>query len=154
MRNALTTPYIPVDGHAPRANRWLSKEASLCDNGLVFLLCGELCFYGSIRTAAVDGKMLKKTALFILTLTTWECFYGFVGILYFSTKEGRETVENHLIHTSCTSSYQRMHKMTSILVDFSWCLFLRKQVCLRKSLKFAPSENIPLYGISLKVEVP
>jgi len=64
MCNALTTPYIPVDGHTPWANRrndtkWRSEEASLYNNGLVFLLCGEICCYKSFRTAAVEGKSLK-----------------------------------------------------------------------------------------------
>ena len=78
---------LSVDGHAPRVNqrndteRW-SKEASLCNNGLVFLLCGGLCFYESIRTTAVDGKSLMDTALLISALTTLEHLYRFIDILY------------------------------------------------------------------------
>ena len=99
---------LPVDGHTPRVNQRNDterrrQEASLWNNGQVFLLCGRLCFYQSIRTAAVDGKSLKETALLILTLTTLKRLYGFVGILYrvillYKTpKEGRETVENSYI---------------------------------------------------------
>ena len=83
--------------------------------------------------------------------------HGFVGILYSSRLillysnhlEGRQTVENHLVHIG-TNSYQRTHVMmssTSILVDFLRFLFLRKQVSPRKSRKFASSEIFPLYGI-------
>ena len=101
-------------------------RTSLYNNGLVFLLCGEICFYKSFRTAAVEGKSLKETALLISTLTTLECFYGFFWhFVYWESdsslqkpKEGRETVENHLIHTSCTTLYRHTHIMTSILVDF------------------------------------
>ena len=61
---------------------------------------------------------------------------------------GRQTVENHLVHTG-TNLY---HIMTSSIP--SWFIFSRfifswKLVCPRKSQKFAPSENFPLYGISV-----
>ena len=54
----------------------------MCNNDLVFLLCGGLWFYENIRTATVEGKSLKEIALLISTLTTLERLYGFVGILY------------------------------------------------------------------------
>ena len=52
--NALTTP-LPVDSHAPHANQrddteQQSKEETLCNNGLVFLFCGSLRNYESIKT--------------------------------------------------------------------------------------------------------
>ena len=48
-------------GHAPHTNwrndtEWQSKEASLCSNSLVFLLCGGLCNYESIKTAVIGKK--------------------------------------------------------------------------------------------------
>ena len=60
LRVALTTP-LPVDGHAPRANRRndterRSGEASLCNNGLVLLLCSGLHNCESSRTTAVGEK--------------------------------------------------------------------------------------------------
>ena len=83
MRNALTTPYqlmaIPHE-RTEETNDEEKKQASLCKNGQVFLLCGGLCFYESIRTAAVDGKSLKEIALLISILTTLKRLYGFVGI--------------------------------------------------------------------------
>ena len=65
----------------------------------------------------MDGKSLKETALLMSTLTALKRLYGFVGILYNdrviflykTSKEGRETVENHLIHASCTSLYRHAH---------------------------------------------
>ena len=38
-----------------------SKEASLCNNGQVFLLCGGLRNYKSIRTAALGEKLACRT---------------------------------------------------------------------------------------------
>ena len=80
--------------------------------------------------------------------------YGFVGILYsrrlillYSNHlEGRQTVENHLVHMGHVDT-RRMHVMTSSFSIFSRFLFSQKQVRLRKSRKFAPSENFPLYGM-------
>ena len=62
MRDALTTP-LPVDGYVPHVNQKndierRSEEASLCNNGLVFLCVRRgLRNYESIRTAAVDEKL-------------------------------------------------------------------------------------------------
>ena len=53
---------------------------------------------------------------------------------------GRQTVKNHLVHMGTNSYWHHQ----SIFVHF---LFSQKQVCLRKSRKFAPSENFSLYGI-------
>ena len=58
---ALTTS-LPVDGHAPHVNQWndteqWSEEASLCNNSLVFLLCGGLRNYESIKTAAIGENL-------------------------------------------------------------------------------------------------
>ena len=60
MCEALTTT-LPVDGHAQHANRRnnteQSEEASLCENGLVFLLCGGLRNYESIKTVTLGEKL-------------------------------------------------------------------------------------------------
>ena len=55
MCGAMATP-LRVDGHAPHGNQrnnteQQNKEASLCNNGLVFLLCV------SVRPAAVGEKL-------------------------------------------------------------------------------------------------
>ena len=60
MRDALATP-LPVDSYVPYANRrndteWRSKEASLCNNGLIFLLRGGLRNYEGIKTATAGEK--------------------------------------------------------------------------------------------------
>ena len=65
-------------------------------------------------------------------------------LLYSNHLEGRQTVENHHVHIGT----RRTHVMTSSISIFSRFLFSRKQVCPRKSRKFAPSENFPLYGIT------
>ena len=76
--------------------------------------------------------------------------YGFVGILYSSRLillysnhlEGRQTVENHLVHMGG----RRTHVMTSsisILVHF-FVVFIFAEAGL--SAKIA--KNFPLYGIS------
>ena len=61
MRDNLTTP-LPVGDHAPYANRrndteLQSEEASLYNNGLVFLFCGELHNYEGIKTAVAGEKL-------------------------------------------------------------------------------------------------
>ena len=70
-------------------------------------------------------------------------------LLYSNHLEGRQTVENHHVHIGT----RRTHVMTSSISIFSRFLFSRKQVCPRKSRKFAPSKNFPLYGI-LKIAQP
>ena len=68
MLDALTIP-LPVDGHAPHANQrndtqWWSEEASLYNSDLLFLLCGGLHNYESIRTATVSEKLAFWTERF------------------------------------------------------------------------------------------
>ena len=59
-RDALTTP-LPDDGHAPlytcnrRNDTERRSEASLCNNGLLFLLCRVLSNYENIKTACRHG---------------------------------------------------------------------------------------------------
>ena len=79
---------------------------------MTFLLCGSFHNYKSVRTATV-GEKLRLRQLRSVS-------YGFVDILYSSRLillysdhlEGRQTVENHLIHMG-TSSYRCTHIMTS-----------------------------------------
>ena len=119
-------PPLPVDGHAPHTH-WRndterrSKEASLCNNVLVFFLCGGLCNYQSIKTAAVGRKLDQKdSALLVLTSTTSEhlALTGSLVFYIYSSKlillysdQGRQTIENQLLH----SLYQCMHIITSPL---------------------------------------
>ena len=65
---------------------------------------------------------------------------------------GRQTVENHPIHTGTNSYHIMMSSIPSWFI-FSRFIFSREQVCPRKSRTFAPSENFPLYGITLCVLV-
>ena len=119
-------PPLPVDGHAPHTH-WRndterrSKEASLCNNVLVFFLCGGLCNYQSIKTAAVGRKLDQKdSALLVSTSTTSEhlALTGSLVFYIYSSKlillysdQGRQTIENQLLH----SLYQCMHIITSPL---------------------------------------
>ena len=123
-------------------------------------LRGGLRNYKGIRTAAMGEKLTCWIQYCWSRLRQLRSVsYGFVGILYsgrlpffYSNHlEGRQTVENHLVHTG-TSSYQRTHVMTSSTSILVWCislrfLFSRKQVCPWKSWKFALRENFSLYGI-------
>ena len=61
MYDTLTTP-LAVDGHISHVNQRndterRSKEAGLCNNDLVFLTCGGLHNYESMRTVAVGEKL-------------------------------------------------------------------------------------------------
>ena len=91
----------------------------------------------------------KDSALLISNSTIQSISYGFVGILssLFCSNHllgrhyrGRQTVENHLIHTG-TNSYRIMTSSILSWFIFSRFIFSRKQVCWQKSRKFAPSEN-------------
>ena len=58
MLDTLTTP-LPADCHTPHVNQrkdneQRSEEANLCNNGLVFLLCGGLRKYESVKIIAVS----------------------------------------------------------------------------------------------------
>ena len=62
MRDDLTTPLPVMTGHAQYAKRKndterQKEEASSCNNSLVFLLCGGLRNYESIRNANVGEKL-------------------------------------------------------------------------------------------------
>ena len=122
-------PPLPVDGHAPHTH-WRndterqSKEASLCNNVLVFFLCGGLCNYQSIKTAAMGRKLDQKdSALLVSTSTTSEhlALTGSLVFYIYSSKlillysdQGRQTIENQLLH----SLYQCMHIITSPISIF------------------------------------
>ena len=141
------------------------SEASLSINGLLFLLRGSLRNYKSIKTACRARNWLvkrKDSALLISNSITserflrvcWYFVYIVVGwVSYAVTITGRtlfswQTVENHLVHTS-TNSYRIMTSSILSWFIFSQFIFSRKQVCPRKSWKFAPSKNFPLYSKSL-----
>ena len=84
MSEALATP-LPVDGHVPHMNRRNNteqgrKEASLCNNGRVFLLYGGLRNYKSIRTATVGEKLACWTERFTLLISTSKRLLRFIGI--------------------------------------------------------------------------
>ena len=150
-------PPLPVDGHAPHTH-WRndterrSKEASLCNNVLVFFLCGGLCNYQSIKTAAMGRKLDQKdSALLVLTSTTSEhlALTGSLVFYIYSSKlillysdQGRQTIENQLLH----SLYQCMHIITSPLcgslikldvlgVGFIWNIKHLEVVCQKIHLE-------------------
>ena len=58
LLDTVTTP-LPADRHTPHVNQrkdneQRSEEVNLCNNGLVFLLCGGLRKYESVKTIAVS----------------------------------------------------------------------------------------------------
>ena len=121
MRDTPTT-LLPVGGHAPHANprndtEWWSKEASLCNNGLVFL-CMETftCNYECIKTATMGEKVASWTKGFCTSDLDLENFGASLtgswvrGIMYsnrliwiwsnyFKRQIEWQTVENHLLHS-------------------------------------------------------
>ena len=101
---ALTTPQ-PVDCHAPHAKRRYDTErqkegTNLCNKGPVSELPSRARNWLVNQFSSFRLRQLRRVS------------YGFVGILYSSrlilsysdNSEGRQTVENHLVHTG-TSSY-------------------------------------------------
>ena len=128
MRDALITP-LPVDGRAPHANRrndteWWSEEASLCNNGLFFFLCGGLHNYESHQDCMPPQKRnwlvkQKDLALLISTLTTsdhvlwvcWHIVYTVVAGWFFST------ATNIVNSLTMVTSYQH-YKLILAIVEF------------------------------------
>ena len=160
MLHALTTP-LPVDGHAPHANqrndteRW-SEEASLCNNNLLFLLCGGLRNYESIRTAAVGEKLAFWTERFCtadldfdnlrVSLTGSLAVAGWSSLQrLFRGQIEWQTLENHLVHTG-TSSYQRAHILMSpiFILVYSFAVFIFEEAGLStKAMKICIQWKFP-----------
>ena len=91
-----------------------------------------------LSTVDLDFKASLMGLLAICIVAGW----------YFSTAailEGRQTVENHLVHMG-TSSYwcTEIHQFPSSF--FRGFYFHRSRSVCKKIWKFAPSENFPLYG--------
>ena len=110
----------------PKNTEWRSEEASLCNNGPIFLLCWGFHNNEGIKTTAVGEKLAHWIQHW------WSRFqqlhsvsYGFVGILYSSRLpflysvhlEGWQTVENHLIHIGI-STYVRNDIINFHLSEF------------------------------------
>ena len=108
--------HTPCASWISDTEKW-SEEARLCSNGLVFLLCVEAlklwrrqdCYHG------VESGLLNRRIQHCCS-QLWQLrsiSYGFVcivaGDLYSDYFEGRQTVENHLIHMGtyyyCTPTY-------------------------------------------------
>ena len=98
-----------------------NEEASLCNNGLIFLLCGG--FFEITKVSRLPPRARNRRVGFSTADLDFDNFgvsHGFVGILYSSRLillysnhlEGRQTVENHLVHIG-TNLYRRTHVMTS-----------------------------------------
>ena len=134
----------------PKNTERRSEETSLCNNGPIFLLCGGFRNNEGIKTAAAG----EKPAHWIQHC--WSRFrqlqslsLGFVGILYSSRLpflysdhlEGRQTVENHLIHI-VVSTYTHNDVINFHLSAF-FCGFY---FCGSRSVH-ENRKNFPLYGI-------
>ena len=126
MCDALTTP-LQVDSHAPHMkwrndSEWQSEEASLCNNSVVFLLCGDFCVYISIKTATAGEKLACWTEGFSTTDLNFDLDFdnfrvSLLGSFRILLVAGwillyNDHLENHLVHTG-TSSYQCAHMMRS-----------------------------------------
>ena len=127
-----------------------TAESSFCVKAFTIMIVSRLPTWAGnwlrrIQHTALDFDNFKAS------LTGLLAFYIYSSrliLLYSDHLEGRQTIENQLVHTG-TSSYRCTHKITSsifILVHFFLVLFSRKQVCPRKSWKFPPSKNFPLCG--------
>ena len=103
-------------------SEWRSEEASLCNNSVVFLLCGDFCVYVSIKTATESEKLACWTEGFstadLNSNLDFDSFrvslLGSFGILFSSRLNSLYSnhLENHLVHTG-TSLYKCAHIMTS-----------------------------------------
>ena len=90
MCDALTTP-LPVVGLTgePRKRHWTTKWSSLCNDGLVFILCGSVCNYESIRPATVGEKLACWTEGFSTADLNFDNFgASLTGSLAFCTLAG------------------------------------------------------------------
>ena len=112
----MTTPHMQTQKNDTERQ---SKEARLCNNSLVFLLCGGLC---NKYQATMSKKMACWTEGFCTAdldfKQLWNS-YRFISIMYSSQLISNyleeiewQTVEKHLIHM-VTSLYRRTHIMTS-----------------------------------------
>jgi len=157
----LTTP-LPDDGYAPYARvpkkwHWAMKWSKL---SLLFVLCGGLHSYKGIKTACRRGR--KIALLNRRVQHCWSRLHNFgaslTGSLVFCIHSsrlslfcsnhlqgrdyfhGRQTEENHLVHTGTISTY---HIMTSSihLGSFFRSLYFRgsRSVCENR-------ENFPLHA--------
>ena len=132
-----------------RTEKTTSKEASLCNNSLVFLLCGGLRNYESIRTVAVGEKLACWTVGFNTAgLNFNNSWVSPINSLPLRTVAGRfwpfrgeQTVENHLVHTG-TSLYQHQctHIMMSSIFTFLWFLFCRSRSVHENREKLHPAK--------------
>ena len=98
-----------------------NEEASLCNIGLIFLLCGD--FFKITQVSRLPPRARNRCIGFSTADLDFDNFgvsHGFVGILYSSRLillysnhlEGRQTVENHLVYIG-TNLHRRTHVMTS-----------------------------------------
>ena len=157
MRNSLATP-LPVDGHAPYGNgtERRSEEVSLCNNSLIFLLCGGFRNYESIKTAVAGEKPARWIQhCWSRPFDNFGTSHGFVGILYSSRlillysnhSEGRQTVENHLVHIG-TSMYAR----NDVINFHFFAVFIFAEAGLSaKIAKICTQRKFPAQGSRFKV---
>ena len=93
--------------HMRNGTELRNEEASLCNNGLIFLLCGG--FFEITKVSRLPPRARSRRVGFSTADLDFDNFgvsHGFVGILYSSRLillysnhlEGRQTVENHLVH--------------------------------------------------------
>ena len=147
---------------APHANQrndteWWSKEASLCNNDLLFLLCGGLRNYKSIRTAIMGEKLAFWTEGFCTADLNFNNFgASLIGSLALCIVAGWsslqwlfrgqiewQTVENHLVHTS-TSSYQRTHIMMLPITVFFVAFIFAETGLSTKTVKICTQLKFPV----------
>ena len=131
MRDSLATP-LPLDGHAPYAKRhWMKKQACATTAWSSFCVeAFEITKVSRLPPRARNRRVGFSTA--DLDFDNCGTSHGFVGILYSSRLillysnhlEGRQTVENNLVHID-TNSYRRVHVMTVINFHLSafFCVF-------------------------------
>ena len=114
-------PYqLMATPHMRNGTERRSEEASLCNDDLIFLLCGG---FEIMKVSRLPPQVRNRHVGFStadLKFNNCGTSHGLVRILYSSRLillysnhlEGRQTVENHLVHIG-TNSYRRTHVMTS-----------------------------------------
>ena len=123
-----------------------NEEGSLCNNGLIL---------SRLPPRARNRRVGFSTA--DLDFDNFGVFHGFVGILYSSRLillysnhlEGRQTVENHLVHIG-TNSYRRTHVMTSsisILSEFFCGFYFRGSRFVRENRENLYPAKISRYTV-------
>ena len=134
--DVLTTP-LPVDGHTSHTNQTTKQRSKLVHQwpSLPFVWRP----LQSIKVAAIGKKTgsegFRTADLEHLLQVHWYLCSGRLILLYSDHLQGRQTIENQLVHTG-TSSYQCTHIITSsisVLVHYFSQFYFRRSRSVREN---------------------